>query len=138
MFKNQKSFRLIVAVFSFVYFAFAISTSAQNAVQLGLEPAALKDLALTTNNSMRAVGFVPFGLFAACFIASVWEKHTFYPRWMMLFCPIFPMFFAGLITKNLSGEFKAIVGGGYFNLIFSVFFTASTIALAIHQKINVR
>ena len=115
----------------------ALATSAQNAVQVGLEPHALRDLALMTNNSMRAVGFLPFGRFAACFIGAVWERNTLYPRWMILLCPLFPMFLAGPLLKHLGGEVRAIVGGGYFNLVFLMFFTASTIALARRPKSGV-
>jgi hypothetical protein len=132
------SFAMVMIAMGVIHGAYvALATSAQNAVQFGLEPDALKQLALTTNNSMRAVGFVPFGLFAACFIATVWEKDTFYPRWMIIFCPIVPMFFGGVIINNLEDEFKAIVAGGYYNLIFLLFFTISTVALSIRHKKNV-
>jgi hypothetical protein len=125
------SFAMVMIAMGVIHGAYvALATSAQNAVQFGLEPDALKQVALSTNNSMRAVGFVPFGVFAACFIATVWEKDTLYPRWMVLLCPIFPMFLAGFITKRLGGEFKAIIAGGYFNLVFLVFFAISTLVLA--------
>jgi hypothetical protein len=53
---------------------------------------------------------------------------------MLLFCPLFPMFLGGLITGHLGGAFKAIVAGGYYNLVFLLFFAASTVALARHEQ----
>jgi hypothetical protein len=129
------SFAMVMIAMGVIHGAYvALATSAQNAVQFGLAPDALKQLALTTNNSMRAVGFIPFGVFAACFLSSVWEKRTLYPRWMLLFCPLLPMFIARLVTGSLGGELRAIVSGGYFNLIFVLFFSASTLALALAPK----
>jgi hypothetical protein len=75
------SFAMVMVAMGIIHGAYvALATSAQNAVQFGLAPGALKQLALTTNNSMRAIGFLPFGIFAACFVAGVWEKRTRYPR----------------------------------------------------------
>jgi hypothetical protein len=129
------AFAMVMIAMGIIHGAYvALATSAQDAVQFGLKPDALKQLPLITNNSMRAVGMLPFAIFAACFIATVWEKDTLYPRWMLVFCPLFPMFLAGAVTKNLGGEVKAIVAGGYFNLAFLLFFTASTLALALAKR----
>jgi len=39
----------------------------------------------------------------------------------------------GVITNNLTGKLKTIIGGGYLNLLLLVFFSASTIALWLNR-----
>ena len=54
---------------------------------------------------------------------------TYYPKWILIFNPIVPFLFGNLVVENLEGEVKMIIGGGYLNLILTLFFSASTIAL---------
>ena len=92
--------------------------------------AALAGLAITANNALRFVAYVPFGIFSVVFIVAVWGRKTWYPRWFVLFCPVFPFMVSGRIVENLEGRLKTIVGGGYLNLLLLAFFLASTLVLA--------
>ncbi len=68
-------------------------------------------------------------IFTVLFILAVWQRHTRYPRWMLLFSPVIPFTLNGFVISLLDGKWKTIIGGGYLNLILLLFFTASTVAL---------
>jgi hypothetical protein len=128
------SFAAIMIAYGIVHGAYiAIATSAQNAAGLGLDPRALTELAIAANQALRQVTYLPFGIFTLLFIPAVWMKKTFYPRWIILFSPIILFLLNGVITNNLTGKLKTIIGGGYLNLLLLVFFSASTIALWLNR-----
>ncbi len=125
------SFTAIMIAYGVVHGAYiAIAVSAKTAVGLGLAPDSLAGLAITANNALRSVAYVPFGIFSIVFLVAVWARKTLYPRWFVLFCPAFPFMVSGRIVENLEGRLKTIVGGGYLNLLLLAFFLASTLVLA--------
>ena len=124
------AFAMIMIAYGVIHGAYvAIAVSAKNAVAAGMAPDSLAALASATNNALRNLVYLPFGVFTVLFIPTVWLKSTFYPRWMILFSPIIPFLLMDFIVGNLEGKFKTIIGGGYLNLILLVFFVSSTIAL---------
>ncbi len=128
-------FLAVMISFGVVHAAYiAIATSAKNAVELGVTPYALTGLAVSTNNALRFLAYIPFGIFSILFVTTVWAKNTYYPRWLILFSPIIPFLLTDIIVSNLEGEIKAIVGGGYLNLIVLLFFCCSTFALWLKKK----
>jgi hypothetical protein len=125
------SFAAIMIAYGVVHGAYiAIAVSAKNAELLGMAPDSLTALAVTANNALRSVTYVPFGIFSIVFLVAVWARKTSYPRWFVLFCPVFPFLVSGRIVGNLEGRWKTVVGGGYLNLLLLVFFFASTLVLA--------
>ncbi len=86
-------------------------------------------LAREANNLLRNIIYPIFGLLSIIFIYQVWRKQTRYPRWMVFFFPLLPFLLQGLIVDNLNGVLKVIIAGGYLNIIFALFFLASTISL---------
>ena len=101
----------------------AIAASAQNAVAVGLPPDSLTELAITANSALRQLTYLPFAIFTVVFIPAVWTKKTYYPRWVIIFSPIFMFLLNGIIVGNLTGKWKIIIGGGYLNFILLLFFT---------------
>ena len=124
------SFLAVMIAFGVVHAAYiAIATSAKNAAEFGVTPNTLTELAISANNALRLLAYIPFGIFSILFVTTVWAKNTYYPRWLILFSPIIPFLLSDIIVSNLEGEIKAIVGGGYLNLILLLFFSCSTFAL---------
>ena len=124
------TFAMIMISYGVVHGAYvAIATAAHNAVALGMAPDSFTELAVATNDMLRYVTYLPFGIFTLLFIPTVWMKQTHYPRWIVLFSPIILFLLSGIITGSLDGKMKIIIGGGYLNLILLLFFTTSTIAL---------
>ena len=131
------SFASIMVAYGIVHGAYvAIATAAQIATQTGSDPHALAQQAISANLALRTVTYVPFAIFTVLFIAGIWMKQTHYPRWMILFSPIIPFLLDGPISSHLHGAIKIIIAGGYLNLILLLFFTASTLALALNSQNN--
>ena len=124
------SFAGIGIAYGIVHAAYvAIATSAKLALvnQLNMQTSIV--LAREANNLLRNIIYPIFGLLSIIFIYQVWRKQTRYPRWMVFFFPLLPFLLQGLIVDNLNGVLKVIIAGGYLNIIFALFFLASTISL---------
>ncbi len=107
----------------------AIATTAKLSIQNNIDIEIGTALASKTNQALRLLVYPIFALLSFLFISQVWKKKTLYPRWIIIFFPVVPFMFQGLIGKMLSGTIKTIVMGGFLNLILVIFFTASTITL---------
>ncbi len=124
------SFACILISYGIIHSAYiAIATTAKLAVQNQLDIEMATALASNTNNILRLLVYPIFALLSFVFIWQVWKKKTLYPRWIILFFPLVPFLFQGLVSKVLSGSIWIVIVGGYLNLIIVVFFLASTIAL---------
>ncbi len=124
------SFACILISYGIIHSAYiAIATTAKLAAQNQLDIETATALASNTNNTLRLLVYPIFALLSFVFIWQVWKKKTLYPRWIILFFPLVPFLFQGLIGKVLSGSLWVVIMGGYLNLIIVIFFMASTIAL---------
>jgi len=124
------SFLAVMIAYGVIHGAFvAIATSAKNALELGLPANALTELARDANNALRTIVYIPFIIFTCLFTPLVWMKKTLYPRWLILVSPVVLFLLNDLIVRNLQGQWKTIIAGGYLNLMLTVFFLASTISL---------
>ena len=124
------SFAAVMITYGVVHGAYiAIATSAKNAVQLGMAPNTFTELAIQANDALRLIAYIPFGIFTILFIPLVWMEQTKYPKWIILFSPVIPFLLNNTIVNSLEGEWKTIIGGGYLNLILTLFFSATTFSL---------
>ena len=124
------SFGGILISYGVVHAAYvAIAATAKLSVQYELDMVTATALASKTNDMLRLLVYPVFAVLSLVFINQVWKRKTLYPRWMILFFPLIPFLFQGLISKVLSDSLWVIIVGGYLNLILVVFFLASTIAL---------
>ncbi|PAJ72927.1 hypothetical protein CJF42_18730 [Pseudoalteromonas sp. NBT06-2] len=129
------SFLAVMISFGIVHAAYiAIATSAKNAAELDITPSSLTELAVSANNALRYLAYIPFAIFSFLFATTVWANATYYPRWLILFNPVIPFLLTDLITNHFEGKIKAIIGGGYLNLILLLFFCCSTFALWLNKK----
>lgn len=124
------SFGGILISYGVVHAAYvAIAATAKLSIQYELDMGSATALASKTNQMLRLLVYPVFAVLSVLFINQVWKRKTLYPRWMILFFPLIPFLFQGLISKLLSDSLWVIIVGGYLNLILVIFFTASTIAL---------
>jgi len=120
----------ILSAYGIIHGAYvAIAATAKLAVQYQLDIDMATALASRINHALRLFIYPIFALLSFLFIYQVWNKKTLYPRWMILFFPLIPFLFRGIIGKFLNGSLQIVIMGGYFNLILVLFFAASTIAL---------
>lgn len=123
-------FASILIAYGVVHGAYvAIATTAKLSVQYQLNIETATALASKTNQILRLLVYPFFAVLSYVFISQVWKRKTLYPRWIILFFPLIPFLFQGLLASILSGGLWVVIVGGYLNLILVVFFTASTIAL---------
>jgi len=107
----------------------AIATTAKLAHNNHLDLEESARLAIEINNAIRLFVYPLFAVLSVIFIYQVWQRKTYYPRWMVFFFPLLAFLLRGVIWKMLEGKWQIIIAGGYLNLILVLFFTASLIAL---------
>lgn len=73
--------------------------------------------------------FIPSLIAYICFAYLVITKKTFHPRWMIVFTPIVLFWFAGAM-RLLPQPFMMLIAGGWYNIVFVIFFSISTILAA--------
>lgn len=123
-------FGSILIAFGIVHGAFlTIATSAKLSIAYNLDINEAVALSEKINDTLRLFIYPFFGVLSVLFISQVWNRKTLYPRWMILFFPLFPFLIEDLVCKFLPDTIWIIVKGGYLNLILVIFFMASTIAL---------
>jgi len=124
------SFGAILIAYGVIHGAYvAIAVTSKLAVQHQLDIDTATRLAVKTNLLLRLFVYPAFAVLSIVFIMQVWKKKTLYPRWIILFFPLVPFVFRGLLKKALSGSALVIFDGGFLNLILVIFFLASTVAL---------
>lgn len=107
----------------------AIATSAKIAIENNLDLVHAVSFAQSINLSLRLFAYPLFAILSVLFIWQVWIRRTLYSRWIILFFPLIPFLFQGILANVLSGKYYTIIIGGFLNLILIIFFLASTINL---------
>ncbi|GAA0725762.1 hypothetical protein GCM10009430_31920 [Aquimarina litoralis] len=123
-------FGCILIAFGIVHGAFlTIATTSKLAIEhhLDLKQAAL--LSERINEIMRLIVYPFVAVLSFLFIYPVWKRRTLYPRGILFFFPLIPFLVEDLVTKYLPNHIWIIVKGGYLNIILTLFFIASSIAL---------
>ncbi len=124
------SFAGILIAYGVIHGAYvAIATTAKLSSEYEIDMVTATALASKTNDMLRILVYPVFAVLSLFFISQVWKRKTLYPRWIILFFPLIPFLFQGIVSKVLTGSFWVIIIGGYLNLLLVVFFLASTIAL---------
>ena len=124
------SFGMILISYGIIHAAYlAIATSTKLAIENQLDIDSATALASQANQILRLFIYPVFAVLSYFFITQVWKRKTYYPRWIILFFPLIPFLFQGVISKFLTGKLWIIFAGGFLNIILIIFFTASTIAL---------
>jgi hypothetical protein len=70
--------------------------------------------------------YVPAAIWTVLFIFTVLFCPTRYPRWIVLITPTLFYLVENMVTR-LPGFSRALIGGGFNNLILLLFFTVSTV-----------
>ena len=124
------SFIAIFIAYGIVHAAYvAIAISAKIALQYNIDLEQTVALADDINRILRLFIYPIFALLSIVFISQVWQRKTYYPRWIIAFFPLTLFFLKGVMEKVLTGGYWVIFVGGFFNLLLILFFLASTIAL---------
>ncbi len=129
------SLSAILVSYGIVHAAYlAIATSAKLAHQFSIPLQDAADLALSANGLLRSMTYPFVLIFTGLFVYQVWIGKSHYPKWIILFVPTWFFLLQGVIAPYLSGAIRIAILGGYLNLIFTIFFAASTISLWKNKK----
>ncbi len=107
----------------------AIATDAKLAFLHQLDIHDSINLSRRVNDSIRLSLYPLFAVLSVLFVYYVLKNKTLYPKWVVIFFPLFPLLFRDFICSLLSDKWWVIVQGGFYNLILVVFFTISAVVL---------
>ncbi len=71
---------------------------------------------------------IPSVLGSVLLIYRILKGQTYYPKWMIVFTPVV-LLFVGELFKTLPQPFYIIVSGGWFNIMYMLFFGMSLMML---------
>ena len=124
------SFASILIAYGVIHSLFVgTAITAKLSLQNDLDINTVTSLAWKSDHLLRLFVYPSFIVLSFVFIVQVWKRKTYYPRWIILFYPLIPFLFRGIVSNILTGTPWLIILGGYLNIILIIFFTASTIAL---------
>jgi len=78
-------------------------------------------------NLLLQIVYVPAAIWTTLFIFAVLFRPTRYPRWIVLITPTLFYLIEDALVTRLPGIPRALIGGGFNNLILLLFFTVSTV-----------
>jgi len=108
---------------------FSIITGAKATFLVGIDAEAVTELPDRYFNLLVKILLIPGIVATLLFVYTVFFRRTHYPRWIIIFFPMFLYLLDDLIVERLHGGLKMIIQGGYANLIMLLFFAISTIVL---------
>ncbi|KGL49072.1 DUF6796 family protein [Porphyromonas cangingivalis] len=77
---------------------------------------------------LGGIGFALLGLGWSLYAYLILRQHTDFPRWVVLFTPIVTVWL-GAIWSVLPTPLPVIIGGGWFNIIFSLFYLIALVTM---------
>lgn len=108
---------------------FAIAAGAQVAVKLGSDAESGGKLGNTFFQRTVKITYIPVIIFSLIMIYGIVAGKSLYPRWMVVFLPIFIYLLKTPIMRILKGRLKEMINDSYDNLVLLVFYVLSTIVL---------
>lgn len=115
---------------------FSIISGAKDAFLTGAETEVLTELPKKYFNLLVQILTIPGVIAALLFVYALFFRKTHYPKWIVVFFPLFLFLLKDMIVERLSGMPKAVLNGGYENLIMLLFYLVSTIVLWNGGKIE--
>ncbi len=86
--------------------------------------------------SMATFAMMFFPTFLAYIVLAylILSNKTLYPKWIIFFSPIV-LFWLAPLMQELPQPFLIVIGGGWSNIVFIIFFTVSTMTLLKSTKV---
>ena len=108
---------------------FSIISGAKDAFLTGAETAVLTELPKKYFYLLVQILTIPGVIAAILFVYAILFRKTHYPKWIVVLFPLFLFLLKDMIVEGLTGMSKAVLNGGYENMIMLLFFLVSTIVL---------
>ena len=108
---------------------FAIAAGAQVAVREGSDAESGGKLGNAFFQKLIKITYIPVAIFSLMMIYGIITGLSLYPRWMVVFLPIFIYLLKTPVIRILKGHLKEIINDSYDNLVLFIFYVLSTIVL---------
>jgi hypothetical protein len=108
---------------------FAIAAGAQVAAQLGSDVESGGELGNTFFQRITYITYIPVAISSLMMIYGIAVGRSLYPRWMLVFLPIFIYLLKTPVTRILRGHLQEIINDSYDNIVLFVFYVLSTVVL---------
>jgi hypothetical protein len=108
---------------------FAIATGAQAAVQSGSDAELGGKLGSIFYQRLVNITYIPVAVSSVMMFYAMVTGQSMYPRWMVVFLPVFIYLLQVPVVRLLKGRLKEIVNDSYANLVLFIFYLLSTIVL---------
>jgi hypothetical protein len=108
---------------------FAIAAGAQVAAQLGSDVESGGKLGNTFFQRITYITYIPVAISSLMMIYGIAVGRSLYPRWMLVFLPIFIYLLKTPVTRILRGHLQEIINDSYDNIVLFVFYVLSTVVL---------
>jgi uncharacterized protein YjeT (DUF2065 family) len=108
---------------------FAIASGAQVAAHLGSDAESGSKLGNTLFQRFVYITYIPVAISSLIMFYGIVTAQSMYPRWMVIFLPVFIYLVKTPIVRILRGHLREIVNDSYDNLVLFVFFMISTVIL---------
>lgn len=80
---------------------------------------------------LAAIAFLPMAAGWTIFTVMTLRRQVDYPLWILFFNPLFTAWL-NFLWIELPAPFQVLIGGGWYNLIYTLFFAASILSLKKH------
>ena len=108
---------------------FAIASGAQLAVKFGSEPETGAKLGNTFFQRLVYITYIPVSISSLMMFYGIVSRQSMYPRWAIVFLPIFIYLLKTPVIRLLKGHLQELVRDSYDNVVLFVFFVLSTLVL---------
>ena len=108
---------------------FAIATGAQVAVREGSDAESGGKLGNAFFQKLIKITYIPVAIFSLMMIYGIITGLSLYPRWMVVFLPIFIYLLKTPVIRILKGHLKEIINDSYDNIVLLIFYSLTTIVL---------
>jgi hypothetical protein len=108
---------------------FAIATGAQVAAKFGSDVEAGGKLGNTFFQRLVHITYIPVAISSLMMVYGIVTGHSLYPRWMVVFLPIFIYLLKTPVTRILKGHPQEIINDSYDNIVLFAFYFLSTVIL---------
>jgi hypothetical protein len=108
---------------------FSIAAGAKTAVHLGSDAESGARLGKTFFQRLVSITYIPVAISSLMMFYAIITGKSLYPKWMVMFLPIFIYLLKAPITRILKGRLKEIINDSYDNIVLFIFHVFSTIVL---------
>lgn len=108
---------------------FSIGAGAKTAFQLGSDAESGARLGSAFFQRLVSITYIPVAISSLMMFYAIVAGKSLYPKWMVIFLPLFIYLLKVPVTRILKGHLKEIINDSYDNIVLFIFYVLSTVVL---------